>query len=261
MNGEFPVIFVAIGAVILIVGLILNRQAQARMLAREAALAGFASENGFEFSAAGLSSDHPGGFWAQLLQTQPSEEESFVGVFSKFEPFDEGDSPNVENLMVRRKGGADWYLFDYTYEITRTDGDSSSTTTYPHTVAVVRLPLALPALRMSRETLSTKLFGSADVQFESEEFNKRYFVQCEDKKSAFDILHPKVIDWLVSLPMMTWQMAGPFILIFVPEKTTVEGYRFLLSTLEQFVSQVPGYVQQDRGFQSPWTSPLDQMGK
>lgn len=263
MGGEALLLIVAFAILIVIVAIIADRQARERKRLRLLALTDFARANGFEIAPSGLSSDRTGGFWAQLFQTEKTEEEKFIDAFSQFQPFGSGHSPEVENLMLRRVEGADWYLFDYSYKVTTSNGKTTTTTTYPNGVGAVRLPVLLPTLSLSQETFSKKLgklFGATDVQFESDEFNRRYVVSCSDRKAAFDLLHPRMIDWLLGMPIMTWQMAGPFLMVYVPEETSAQGFDTILSALEGFVAQLPGYVRQDRGFRPQWTGPLDQMG-
>ena len=46
------------------------------------------------------------------------------------------------------------------------------------------------------------LFGSDDINFESREFSERFHVRCKDKKFAYDFCNARMIDYLLSKPMI-----------------------------------------------------------
>jgi hypothetical protein len=44
------------------------------------------------------------------------------------------------------------------------------------------------------------LFGSKSLNFESHAFSEKYYVRAENRKWAYDVLHPRAIDFLMSRP-------------------------------------------------------------
>ena len=91
---------------------------------------------------------------------------------------------------------------DYTYKVTSGAGKNRRTTTYRFTYVIVRTPFArLPDLVVRPEGLFDKLagvFGFDDIDFESEEFSRKYHVKSADKRFAYDVLHPRMLQMLLA---------------------------------------------------------------
>lgn len=203
-----------------------------------------------------------GGFWDRVMTGTfgMSPTAHFLQHFQGFSPFGTGDSPRVKNLIVGRKGDRDWYLFDYSYQTTSSDGKTTTTTTHPYGIVATRVPLAFPKLSLTQETvfhrIGTKL-GLQELTFELEEFNRRYFITCDDPRAGHDFLHPRAIDYLMHQPVRHWQMSGVYVVVcksgyYAPMETDR-----VMQEVEGFLDLVPDYVRQDRGFAANWTSPLD----
>ena len=47
-----------------------------------------------------------------------------------------------------------------------------------------------------------------EIKFELDEFNQRYFVKADDERRVFDLLDPRMIDYLMSLPPRSWQFTS-----------------------------------------------------
>jgi hypothetical protein len=55
-------------------------------------------------------------------------------------------------------------------------------------------------LQVGREGIGSKILGAVgrkDLQLESEEFNKRFRIECDDNKFAYDGLHPRTMQWML----------------------------------------------------------------
>jgi hypothetical protein len=151
-------------------------------------------------------------------------------------------------------------LFDYEYKITRSTGKTTTTTTYVPSVVAARLPMHLPWLQLGEESFFTRLgerLGIHDVHFESEEFNSRFRVHCQDRKSAFDLLNPQTLEYLLSLPRHDWQMGGVFILLYTAGRASPIEFLRMMEDIKGFVELVPEYMRQDRGVRLPPGGPLE----
>ena len=63
------------------------------------------------------------------------------------------------------------------------------------------MPFATPNLLIRGEGLFDKLRGALgfdDIDFESEEFSRRFYVVSTDKKFAYDVVHPRMMEWLMA---------------------------------------------------------------
>lgn len=202
------------------------------------------------------------GFWESLTSGfEPSQTESFLNRFGGFYPFGVGDGPNVTNLLVGRMQDCDWYMFDYSYTTQSTDSNgNTSTTTHPFGIVAVRLPIVMPPLKLSPENMFHKVgqvFGKRELTFELEEFNKRYFVECVDRQGAYDVLHPRAIEYLMSRPTRLWQMGGMMIVIAKSGYYESQEVFNVHDEIKGFLQLLPDYVRQDRGFSSRFQGALD----
>lgn len=246
---------------------------------REASLLQIAQQNGLDF----YYTFHPAAAKAQdqfvsattprgltddqidsLLKSDFDDANDFVGrtdpfvlQFQLFDPFNKGTHNKATEIMVGSAKGRDLYSFRYEYETS--SGDER--TIYVYSVAAVRSPLNLPQVVIRNSTLFTKLgehLGVKAVNFESNEFNQRYCVHCDDAKLAFDVIDPKVIDLLLSVPTWEWQINGPWTLIAekVKEHDAAESLQ-RLAAIQTLLEAMPPYVAQDHGIMPYWQGPLD----
>lgn len=71
---------------------------------------------------------------------------------------------------------------------------------------VVETDLNLKPLFIRKETTFDKVkeaVGFSDINFESTEFSKQFYVTSPDKKWAYDVLHQETIEFLLSAPRFT----------------------------------------------------------
>ncbi|MHA7814276.1 MAG: hypothetical protein ACX94C_12910 [Phycisphaerales bacterium] len=66
---------------------------------------------------------------------------------------------------------------------------------------IMELPyITMPDLLIRREGLFDRIasaFGKNDIDFESAEFSRKYFVKCDSRKFAYDIIHPRMMEFLL----------------------------------------------------------------
>lgn len=257
MEVLFPLLFGLFFVLIIVVGYFTHQAAKKR---REQLLL-LANELNFEFLPEGLKRPSPSGFWASLASAfEESPDVSFLRRFEGFSPFGQGHSPDIDNLLVGQRDGLDWYLFDYTYKVTTSNGKTTTTTTHPFGIVAVRVPIIFPGLSMAEETVFHRIgnkLGMKELKFELEEFNRRYFIRCEDARAAHDLLHPQAIEFFMRHPVRNWQLGGYHILIHKSGFYDPLETRRIMDEIQGFLDLVPEYVRQDRSFAPNWQSPLD----
>lgn len=91
---------------------------------------------------------------------------------------------------------------DFTYRMTARGGKTSRTTVYVCSYLMLKQTIpGAPALRIRQERLADKVhdtFGSEDIDFESSEFSRKFFVTCRDKKYAYAMIHPRMMELLLA---------------------------------------------------------------
>jgi hypothetical protein len=117
-------------------------------------------------------------------------------------PFGRGDSRAASDVFSGTSpNGFPMFAFDYKYVEHSTDSKGNRTsTTYRFAVCVLRLPCSLPPLHVGSENLLSRIgsaIGIADIEFESEDFNRAFRVSCSDAKFASDVLHPRAMEMLL----------------------------------------------------------------
>lgn len=137
---------------------------------------------------------------------EPGKDSLHDEEYAHFEIFRRGHSRAAYNTLWGdlELGGGRWpaKAGDFVYRVTSSSGKSTTTHTYRFSYLIVHLPWAgLPDLLVRREHAFDKLagaFGFDDIDFESEAFSRRFHVKSPDKRFAYDVLHPRMMELLLS---------------------------------------------------------------
>jgi uncharacterized protein DUF3137 len=155
------------------------------------------------------------------------------------EPFEVGAGRTATNVLLGRQQGYDFAAFDYHYTVS--NGKTSQTITCA--VWALKLPAMLPWLTVEKQGA----FGKNDVQTESEQFNRAYKVHGHDDRYAMAILHPRMMELLMSAPETYWRIDRDSLVYWEPGP--IEPYRYLqrLNLLVTIAGLIPSYVWKDYG--------------
>lgn len=141
--------------------------------------------------------------------------------------------------------------FSYHYETESRDSEGNRNTT-SHWLAVVALNVDrhrhFPELSVVPENVFRRigsLFTNSDIDFESIEFSKRYEVRSDDKKFAYDVCHPRMIEYLLANPRTTFELEGQWIATVESKKLKLEQIEPHLDRLDTIVSLMPSYLFRD----------------
>ena len=173
-------IFVVVAALAVAIGFYAHKKEKERT----AALAALAGERGWDFA--------------------PGRDGSIHRRYARFELFTRGHSRAAFNTITGSidalDRGAPFTMGDYKYSITRSTGKSTTTTTYRVSYLVVEIPVAgVPDLVIRPEGFMDSLvqaMGFDDIDFEDAEFSRMFMVKCKDRRFAYDLCHPRMIEWL-----------------------------------------------------------------
>jgi len=130
-----------------------------------------------------------------------------------------------------------------TRTVTSTDsqGRSHTRTVTDHhqeTLAAVTLPFALPLLTLDGG------WGGERVRFESEEFNDRFTIRAANARFAYDVIHPRTMEFLMAVRPPPFRMDGWVV------RFTVAGHDslalgFCADFAHGFLARVPSFVWDD----------------
>jgi hypothetical protein len=177
-------------------------------------------------------------------------------MFFGFSPFGSGHSRAISNVITGELPWGTFYTFDYRY----VTGAGKSRHEHRYGIVAFRVPLNFVKLNMRPEGFMDALggvFGVKDIQLESDEFNQEFHVSSGNDRFAFDILHPNMMEYLLSIDRLNWQLMGPYIVLICSGCWPIGRLDSLIATGERFLQLIPDYVRQDIGFQPQWTSSFD----
>ncbi len=108
--------------------------------------------------------------------------------------------------------------FDYHYE-THSTGPKGQRQTHHHHFSAVILnsPVPLKPLSIRPEGFFDKVtgfFGFEDINFESAEFSRKFYVMSPDRKWAYDVLHARAMEFLLARPVFTLRFASSCVIAY-----------------------------------------------
>lgn len=166
--------------------------------------------------------------------------------YMAFEPFDRGHSRRAKNLIRGRTGNVEWSMFDYRY----VTGSGKNRRAHHYGIVSAKIPLLLPRLTIRPEGVFDKIAGAIgfdDIDFESDDFSRRYWVKASDRKAAFDVIHPRMIEYLLEVPARHWQIVGPTIVLARSGAYSTQELDTVAAMINGFVERLPDYLWTDRG--------------
>lgn len=165
-------------------------------------------------------------------------------------PFGQGHNRQARNVLTGTHDGRPFTALDYVYYTTETSTDSSGRTTrreVAHRFSVVALDVGVsfPNLTVRPEGPVGRFFGkltNRDIQFESEAFNRAFTVTCEDRRFASDVIHPRMMDVLLTDPQTAFRIDRHTILTIDDGQHSIDQVTARLGMLDRIVDNIPKFV-------------------
>lgn len=136
--------------------------------------------------------------WAESngLRFSPQKDWTVEQRFPEFKRLQEGSNRYAYNIMQGGWSGRAFLGFDCHYE-TRTMDSKGRRQTQHHYFSAVILESDLPLkpLFIRPEGFFdkvTEFFGFDDIDFESAEFSRKFYVKAEDRRWAYDVIHTRI---------------------------------------------------------------------
>jgi hypothetical protein len=171
--------------------------------------------------------------------------------FSQFDCFTRGHSRAAFNLMrgtVAIEGRSFLgTMGDYTYKVTSGSGKNRSTKTYYISFLLLELPFrGVPHMAVRPEGIFdsfSAFMGFDDIDFESEEFSRRFHVKSSDKRFAYDVIDPRMMEFLLAGDPPTFEIdRGAFLLQSKSGRWQPAEFRPMLAWSERFFARWPRHV-------------------
>ena len=223
-SHNFPPILIFIGVFVLILAVM---GFQAWLAAeRRKKLAAWAGAKGWRFEA--------------------GKDNSLDAEFPAFACLSEGDNRYGYNRSLGEWKGSGVLAFDYHYETHSTDSKGNRQThLHNFSALILESPVPLKPLLIRPEGLwdkVTEFFGMDDIDFESAEFSRKFFVKAEDRRWAFDVLHARAMQLLLDSPVFSIQMDPRHVILWRAATFEVPDFEDALGLLTALIEGMPEYL-------------------
>lgn len=243
MEPTFIILGALAGLGIMALGIWAAIEAEKRRKARIAAMEAFATERGLSFSP-GKDRDH-------------DEEYAHFELFRR--GFDRAAYNTISGEIDTAVGRSRCKTGDFTYKTrettTTTDSKGRRTTrtrtlTHRFSYFILDLPFdEMHDMLIRREGLFDKLasaFGKNDIDFESAEFSRNFFVRCESRRFAYAVIHPRMIEFLLETePGLVDIERGRMCMTDGYNTWPADRFGASLDWSQRFLEHWPGFVVND----------------
>jgi hypothetical protein len=166
-----------------------------------------------------------------------------------------GSNRFAYNIIGGKWEGFEMKMFDYHYETTSTDSEGNTTThTHRFSAVIVEPPFATRQIMIRPEGMFDKMkaaFGWDDINFESAEFSRKYYVACEDKRWAYDVIHGKIMELLLKVRKYTIQGDGRAMMIRMGEsRFELAEFERAFRVLATILREIPEHAKERAGYRS-----------
>src|SRR5512136_1293771 len=167
--------------------------------------------------------------WAQAngLKFLPQNDRSVWLRYQLFKCLQRGDNRYGYNLMLGTVGQRVTCGFDYHYETHSTNSKGQRQTHHHYFSAlVVDTGLPLKPLFIRPEGFMdkvTEFVGFEDIDFESAEFSQKFYVKAPDRRWAYDVLHQKTMELMLTYPRFHIEFQGTQVMAYHDKSTFSPG--------------------------------------
>jgi hypothetical protein len=171
---------------------------------------------------------------------------SFDKKFSQYECFQKGENHYSYNTVKGSWSDRPFLSFDYHYETVTHSSKGGRRTHHHHFSGVLLMSdMTLDPLFIRPETILdkfTEFVGWNDIDFESAEFSKAFYVKAEDKKWAYDVLHQRMMEFLLKSPRYQVQFSWNSVLFWRDSKFSLNDIEGALELAKGIFDRLPDYV-------------------
>lgn len=220
---EAPLVIFGLVLVLMIFGIIAGILAARK---RREAFAGLAARLGLEF--------------------YPEKDHDLARQFAFLDKLRQGSNRYAFNLLAGQYAGHAVRVFDFHYETHSTDS-KGNTQTHHHYFSffMLLLPREFPEVTVVREGLFSKIaqaFGYDDIDFESAEFSRKFCVRSRDKRFAYDVCNPRLIEYLLANDDLTLELEGRVLALAFPSRLKPDQIEPNLGRLVALRERLPAYL-------------------
>ena len=168
---------------------------------------------------------------------------NFDDRFSDFKCLRRGHSRYAYNIMEGQLSDLPILAFDYHY----TTGHGKNRSDHYFSAVIITSPVPLKPLYIRRERFFDKLtefFGFDDIDFESAEFSRKFYVKSPDKRWAYDVIHQRMMEYLLNAPDFGIQFDFMHVIAWRSKRFGPEDFTAAAGLIRGILDRLPEYVVQ-----------------
>lgn len=131
----------------------------------------------------------------------PSRDGSHSDRYSSFSAFSRGRSRSAYNTLSGSVEVGKHSFAARAGDFQYTTGSGKNRRTHRLSYLLLHTSYSTPDLNIRRENVLDRVAGAIgfeDIDFESEQFSREFFVKSSDKKFAYDVVHARTMEFLLS---------------------------------------------------------------
>ncbi len=175
------------------------------------------------------------------LTFDKERDKSFDSRFDQLECVNEGHSRYAYNIMRGDWGELPIVAFDYHYAT----GHGKNRTDHRFSAVIIQSPFPLKPLRVRPEGFFDKIgafFGFDDIDFESAEFSHKFHVKAADKRWAYDVIHQRMMVYLMTTPDLSLQFDERNIVVWDSSVFDPDDFEAAAVHVRNVIDLIPEYV-------------------
>jgi len=187
-------------------------------------------------------------FELQLMTTQlgfddfnPARDEGFAMGWGFLNRLARGEDRYAFNLLRGIYHEQRLFVFDYHYQT----GSGKNRQDHYSTMLMLVCKEVFPQVTIKPDNLLSRLaaaFDGEDIKFESAEFSRTFRVRSQDKRFAYDVCNPQMMEYLLANRDLEVEIQGPAILLAFEPQLPVGQIEFNLQRLIEIRSRLPEYL-------------------
>ena len=166
--------------------------------------------------------------------------------FPQFKCLRQGSDRYAYNIMEGDWSGRPIIAFDYHYE-TESSGSKGQRQTHDHnfSAVIIRCNHLLKPLFIRPERFFdkfTEFFGFDDIDFESAEFSRKFYVKAKDKRWAYDVIHARTMQFLLDMPQFTIEFDPVHVIAYRSSRFNIAEFEAAAETIKGILDRLPDYL-------------------
>lgn len=179
------------------------------------------------------------------LRFEASNDATLDDQYHFLEKLGEGSNRYAFNRFSGVYRGHAVKAFDFHYETYSYSKKGVQTHHHYFSFFLLHVQDVFPELIITREHIFSKIgqfLGFDDIDFESAEFSSAFSVKSKDKKFAYDICHPRMMEYLLDNRDLSIEMEAHCVSLFFSRRLSVERIKPNLDRLIELRELIPEYL-------------------